>query len=265
MGDDQYTSVTTLIDTYKMPFDRDFWATYKALERLIGEKSFIEMKRHSNFKSPAWIEWACKFVEMDELLKTISIILQEWENEKNISLEKGTMYHLSKEKQAYIEGYDINPFTGKKFPTMMKKPSKNSDKVSMVSDLWDLKDGYYPELMLWNNSFRIAGTADKVFIDTVGNVRYIDFDDYKTNKKIKKENPYEKMRSPLNSLDNCEWSFYRLQISMYAWMMEQFGFKVRYTAFTHFNEMYKFSYGHMRKHIIALLNDYSKKLNNGTI
>lgn len=264
MGQDRYTSVTTLIDKYKVPFDKDFWSTYKALERLLGEKDFTEMKRNRDFKSPAWIEWACKFVDMDELLQTISDILKEWEDEKNASLEKGTLYHLSKEKQAYIEGYDINPFTGKKFVTMMQRPPKNDDKVSMVADLWDLKDGYYPELMLWNNIFKIAGTADKVFIETVDGVRYVDFDDYKTNKKIKKTNPYEKMRRPLGSLDNCEWSFYRLQISLYAWMMEQFGFKVRNTAFTHFNEMYKFSYGHMRKHIIALLNDY-KNQKNGII
>lgn len=254
----QYTSVSTVLSLYKQDFDSDFWSTYKALERLLGKEQFTELKRVRYYKSPAFIEWACNFVDIDKLAKVRKQILKEWKHEKDISIEKGHFYHREKEKQAYKNGFEFNPFTSKKSETMMKKPPKTGPKTSMVADLFQLQDGYYPELMIWNDEYEIAGTADKVFIKTIGKNRFIDIDDYKTNKVIKKTNSYQKMRAPLYKMDDCNYNHYRLQISLYAWMLEQFGFKIRYTAFTHFNEPYKFSYSHTRKHIENLLKHYKK-------
>lgn len=254
-GDIKYISVTSLINNYKNQFDSGFWSTYKALERLIGKEDFKEMRRHRDFKSPSFIEWACSFVDHNDLLKTITIIQKEWDDERDTAAEKGSYYHIVKEKQAYNDGYTINPFSGKKVHTAVGKPPPGK-KESTVMDLWDLKDGYYPELMLWNHAYRIAGTADKVFIETIENRRFVDIDDFKTNKEIKKTNSYEKMKTPLGRLDDCNYNHYRLQICTYAWMLEENGYKIRNVSFTHFNEQYKLSYGHTRKYIIEMLNHH---------
>lgn len=250
-----YTSVTSLIEKYVNPFDEDFWSTFKALERLIGVEEFKELRRHRDFKSPAFIEWACTFVEQAELMETIDIIKAEWKEEKESAAYKGSHYHATKEKQAYLKGGSLNPFDDKMYPIVPIQRLPGIDKQS-IPDLSQLADGFHPELILWNHKFRLAGTADKVYIETIKGVRYVDVDDFKTNKSIKKTNPYQKMKPPLEKLDDCNYSHYRLQICLYAWMLEQNGYKVRNTSFTHLNELYKISYGHMRKYIKAILSHH---------
>jgi len=255
-----YSAVSTVIASFKIKFDSDFWSTYKALEQVIGVEDFKEMKRiHGNFKTPQFIEWACSVVDIDELQDATNDILARWDKERINSIDKGNAYHLAKEKQAYSRGYEINPFTKSRTLTIGKKPV-SENKSSKVINLYDLADGYYPELMIWNNNYCVAGTADKVFIETIGNIRFIDVDDYKSNKKIDTNNPWEKMKYPLESLDNCNYNHYRIQICTYAWMLEQFGFKPRNTAFTHLNKQYNFSYGHMRKKIDNMMNFYKNKI-----
>lgn len=254
-----YTSVSSVVARYKQPFDSDFWSTYKALEKLIGYDDFKEMRRvHGNYKSPQFIEWACGFVELDELKKTTEKILKEWTKERDDSIVKGHAYHDKKEKQAYGKGFEINPFTEEKFNTIGNKP-KGKDKMASTSDLYNLPDGYHPELMLWNNEYLIGGTADKVFLETKGKKRLAYLDDYKTNKKIDTENPWDKMRTPLHHLDDCNYNHYRVQIALYAWMLEQSGFTIKGTAFTHLNKKYKFSYIHMRRHIVNMLNHFKNE------
>lgn len=252
-----YTSVTSLIEKYKQPFDEDFWATFKALERLIGAEEFRELRRYKDFKSPAFIEWVCNFVDQYELIDTIQIIKKEWKEEKITAADRGTHYHNVKEKQALNSGQAINPFDNKFYTTIKYPRAPGSDKQSIPS-LVQLEDGYHPELILYNHQFKIAGTADKVFIETIRNIRYADIDDFKTNKIIKRTNVYQKMKSPLEKLDDCNYNHYRLQISIYAWMLEQAGFKIRNTSFTHLNEVYKISYGHTRKYIGLLLTHHYK-------
>ena len=58
------------------------------------------------------------------------------------------------------------------------------------------------------------------------------------------------MKSPLKHLDDCNYNHYRLQISTYAWMLEQEGYVVRSTRFTHLNKVYDFEY---MKHEVELM------------
>lgn len=253
----EFTSVTKVISSFKQPFDTDFWSTYKALESLLGRDKFMEMKKYRNFKSPAFIEWACSFVDSDALASEIISIKNKWKSEKDKACFKGTFYHDTQEKKSYKRGFEINPYNKEKFE-VVKKQTKG-DKESFVSDLFSLPDGYYPELMIWNNYYKIAGTADRVFIKTIKNKRFVDIDDYKTNKEIKKTNSFDKMKYPLHKLDDCNYNHYRVQISIYAWMMEQFGYQIRYTGFTHINEKYKFQYSRLRKTIKKLLEEWQTK------
>lgn len=65
---------------------------------------------------------------------------------------------------------------------------------------------------------------------------------HNTNKKISKTNIFQKMKDPISHLDDCNYNHYRLQISLYAWLLEQEGFIVRNLSFTHINKPYEFDY-----------------------
>ena len=234
-GQKQLYSVTSIIDKYKQPFDVDFWSTYKAVQRLLGNETFAELRKHKDYKSPAFIEWICNFVDQDELLLTIETIKQEWLKEKDDSLLKGTLYHDTKEELSYKHKVELNPFNNKEYEVI------NSETITGT--------GFYPEFRLGSPKWNLAGTADKIFIDE--NLAFVD--DYKTNKKIDMTNPFQKMRYPLQKFDDCNYSHYRIQIGMYSFMLEEMGFKIKGTAFTHLNKFYKFSYGHIKKDIRNLL------------
>ena len=157
-------------------------------------------------------------------------------------------------------GYVINPFTNVKFNTVestLVEIKKGVEYRKPIFDsLKDLKDGFHPELILWNNKYKLAGQADMVFVETIGDKRYIYVDDHKTNKEIKTTNGYWQydketkkkywkgnyMLEPLSHLECCNYNHYRLQISTYAWMLEQEGYIVKNVSFTHLNEQYRFEY-----------------------
>ncbi len=74
------------------------------------------------------------------------------------------------------------------------------------------------ECLLWNDGARIAGTADLI----LENDAEFFVMDFKTNKKFKFSNDFgEKLLEPLNFLDYCEYNIYTLQLSTYAYMMQQ--------------------------------------------
>ena len=50
------------------------------------------------------------------------------------------------------------------------------------------------------------------------------------------------MKPPVNHLMDCNYIHYELQISMYAWMLQQFGFVPRNLAFHHLGEKIELEY-----------------------
>lgn len=242
--DKEYTSVSKLIAKYKNEFDKDHWSTYKALERIIP--NFKDVKKGWKVESPEFVAHASGLVDSEELSAEVKKILKEWEKENVASIRKGNKYHERKEKKSYAQGYEINPFTQQKVP-IAYNPPEEGEKTNIVHNLYDLEDGYYPELLIWNEEKLLAGQADKVFIETVLEngiyKRVIDIDDYKTNKKITKNGfKGKRMKNPLSHLQDCNYVHYNLQISLYAWMLEQFGFVPRNLSFHHFNQIYPLPY-----------------------
>jgi hypothetical protein len=81
------------------------------------------------------------------------------------------------------------------------------------------------EQIIYNDEYKIAGTSDLI-VD-----RKNDFDiiDFKTNKKIKFENPFnELLLYPVHHLQNAEYFKYSLQLSLYALMQEKLANKKAY-------------------------------------
>lgn len=242
----KYTSVSTLVGRYKKPYNSEYWSKYKAYEKIIGKDKFKVLKKGFRMEDPSLFDYLNNFVGAEELNSAIIDILKDWENERDKSIIKGNEYHSYKEMQAKHLGYCLNPYSGIECKTIESTKIYVKDNIEFrephFESLMDLEDGFHPELILWNNKHKIAGQADKVFIETIDGIKYAEIDDYKTNKKIATSSIFGKMLDPLSHLDDCNYNHYRLQISTYAWLLEQENYVIRNTGFTHLNKKYIFPY-----------------------
>jgi hypothetical protein len=76
-----------------------------------------------------------------------------------------------------------------------------------------------PERIMFSEEFELAGMSDLIVdIDQT----YFDVGDWKTNRVFNFFNPYgyETLLKPFDHLQNCQWSIYTIQLSVYAYMYE---------------------------------------------
>lgn len=78
------------------------------------------------------------------------------------------------------------------------------------------------EVILSNKSKLIAGTADVIEkVKTKESFKY-NIWDFKTNEKFTFNSPYDnRFSKPLDGLEDCLYNKYALQLSFYAWLLEQ--------------------------------------------
>lgn len=92
---------------------------------------------------------------------------------------------------------------------------------------------------------------------------------HNTNIEIKTSNKYARMLPPIEHLPDANYYHYSLQLSLYAWMLEAFGYTVKHIEFEHFdlastpegyrierNTVYEVDY--MKKEIEDMLNYYKE-------
>ena len=152
----KYISVTTLIERYGQPFDKEFWSAYKALEQLIPDYAWAVEKRSllNSHKFDKEILTTYDISELD-FNKTQQGILDEWDKTNRESCERGTKIHAAIEQSMYDMGTNVSL---KKFGVGGK----------FVCDkgrtLLDLENGVYPEYLISNTSednlLRLAGQID---------------------------------------------------------------------------------------------------------
>lgn len=216
---DTYISVTTLIGKFEVPYNKEFWSKYKALERLLKDRFVLEKKRLLDTK--CWkneILDSYPEITLELFEKTAQEILDEWDETNRISCERGTKIHAQMEAKFYsgAPAYTLQNFgIGGKFQC-----KKNHTEL-------DLERGVYPEYLTYyddEDGFHLAGQIDLLVKD--GNDIIIG--DFKTNKELKQKsyyNPktkkYETMLFPLNNIMDCNFMHYTIQLSTYAWMMKK--------------------------------------------
>ena len=183
----KWISVTTLVSHFKKPFD--------------AKKIAAKVTKNKN----------SKWFGIDPV-----IIQQIWDNEADRSIVLGSWYHNQREADLCAlasmerEGVTVPVF----------KPNEVKEGVK-VAPSQKLEPGVYPEHMVYLRSAGICGQSDLVEVVN-GKVNIID---YKTNKEIKKESfvNYEgisdKMASPVDSLDDCNFYHYALQLSIYMYII----------------------------------------------
>lgn len=218
--DEKYISVTTLIEKFCQPFDREFWSAYKALEKLIPKDSWAAEKKLLYQTKKINPELLTMYnISENDFNREQQAILDAWDNENRASCERGTKIHAELENALYKAGSNVSL---KKYGIGGKFECRRD-----YTEL-DLPYGVYPEYLISRQSndgiLRIAGQIDLL----VKNGNEITICDYKTNKKINLKSGFNsqtkatsKMLYPLNNLDDCNYYHYTLQLSTYAWMVQK--------------------------------------------
>lgn len=195
---------------------------------IIGEKPYTSFSSIIKLVEPEkdWNEIASKYAKKNKM--TVEQVKALWEEKGRVAREKGTLFHSLKEEEDKLDS---------------SKPvffSEYEDDIKPIRNLETLEDGIYPELCLYNNEFQACGMADKVIIETIKGIRYVDIDDYKSSETIDTESyfdvrnqKYAMLAAPLNSLMDCNFMKYSLQLSMYAFFLEKYNFTPRKLTIKH--------------------------------
>ncbi len=259
-----YISVTTLIHKYTQEFNKNFWSAYKALEKLLPKESWtIEKKSLLNTNKFDKSILEVYNISENEFNKVQQGILDEWDEENRKSCERGTKIHEAIENSFYKNPKDISLQKfgiGGKFVCKKNYPEL------------DLEYGVYPEYLISRESddgiLRIAGQIDLI----VKSGNEITICDWKTNRKIDKKGGFNvktrssaKMKYPLNTLDDCNFSCYTLQLSTYAWMLQKINpnFIIKDLMIVHYDHkgnetIYHCDY--LKKEVERMLAHYKKEI-----
>jgi len=203
----QYISVTTLIEKYGKPFDKEFVSKYKALERIMDPTNW-KKEKGGIWKGHKIPKDFLEVYNIDEkkLNKVQQDILDEWAETNRIACERGTKIHAQLENSFYNAKTNI---TLKKFGIGGKFECRKD-----YNEL-DLEYGVYPEYLIYYDNpkldLHIAGQIDLI----VKNCNDIVIIDHKSNKKIDLKGFYnsstrttDKMLYPLSNLDECNFNHY---------------------------------------------------------
>jgi hypothetical protein len=168
--------------------------------------------------------------------------LKKWGYITDTACRNGTDKHDKEEQFLYNKGFSY--VNGRKQPVYKIADlydnehninNMQTERCTTLPPYYKLPDGVYPELKLWNHEWGIAGRSDKPTLETIGSNRYAHIEDYKTSKKIDKTSVWEKtMLEPISHLQDCEFIHYALQLSLYMFMFEGFGFQPGTLRLIHF-------------------------------
>ena len=154
----KYISVTTMIEKFGQPFDKDFWSSYKALEKLLPTEEWaIEKKSLLNSKKFNKELLELHNISENDFNREQQAILDSWQAENKKSCERGTAIHANLENSFYRKKKNIDLAkyqVGGKFECI-------KDKTEL-----DLENGVYPEYLIsWDSpsgKLHVAGQIDVI-------------------------------------------------------------------------------------------------------
>ncbi len=259
----KFTSVTTMIEEFAQPFDKEFWSAYKALEKLLDADSW-KLEKKSLLSTKKFDNSLLELHDIDINLfnKTQQGILDDWDAENRRSCERGTKIHSELENSMYKAKRNIN---------LSKYQIGGRFECQKDRTTLDLENAVYPEYLIhWDSpsgKLHIAGQIDLL----VKKGNSITIGDYKTNKKIETKSFFDskirssvKMKFPLNNLDDCNYYHYCLQLSTYAYIIESYNpdFTIEELVLVHFDHqdnmtVYKLPY--LKREVERMLSFYEKE------
>jgi hypothetical protein len=135
---------------------------------------------------------------------TVDEILNKWKKNSEEACTHGTSIHLLMEN--YLKNGIIIPEHSSLYDSF--------DDITGEMRKW--AKAIHSEKILWNDEYKIAGTADLI-IDH--NKNEFSVGDFKTNKAIHFCSDWaERLLHPISHLSDCNYNLYSLQLSLYAHM-----------------------------------------------
>lgn len=209
-------SVTGILREYKI-FDREFWLSYKTLEKLLPPDQFnlikIPLMRTKQVK--------------DEYLQSINkqvyeterqLLDAEWKEKSNEAKEAGIKLHDTLHNMFCTNLAEVQTTFG---------IDTESYHVKATEAFLNTDKGIFPEFRMeipLDDDYCLVGIADLIIKD--GND--ITIIDWKSSDKISSKSRYDLSKKrdktfkyPINHLQDCDLVQFQLQISMYAWMLQQ--------------------------------------------
>lgn len=153
--------------------------------------------------------------------KSVAEVETEWKQEKDSSVIRGKDYHSL--RQSSLNRVGVVQRKGVICDVKFFKSSLHETQGSMIvqPDFRLQNNTLYTEFMIWDDDSGICGMADEVEVVN----QTINVNDHKTSKEVKKEGFYvrnvgrQKLVGPVSHLDDCNWSIYCLQLSVYMYML----------------------------------------------
>lgn len=146
-----------------------------------------------------------------------NLILDEWENAKHLGVDKGQLFH------SYAENYLNNKIYPNTHPTDEALISNMEILKEMfhrfVSDTANVLVPIKSELVVGDYESLLCGTIDQIYYNKKHDT--LEIWDWKTNKKIAKENKYANFKEPISHIDQSELNVYSLQLSCYKYIVEK--------------------------------------------
>ena len=293
-----YTSVTTLLDKYKEPFDSEFWSMYTGLkdagfrlkpypEEQAIRLGTVKYKLVDLVKEPY-------YVQLQDLTKAM------WALKTTHACMRGNDIHNSIELGINKTRNDIGALDNDLI-TYEENPFKCGKNINSLNDLdaSHLKDKFpfiynilkplvekgatvFSEKRVYMSRYRIAGTIDCPIIKG----KYFSILDWKSNaadmhdtpgyyKKEKIDGEWiksdtwivtdESFNDPISHIPASKFHTYCMQLSIYAYIMEQWGYTLipNGLAIVHYplnKEPVYLRVPYLRNEVIALFTDHKRKL-----
>lgn len=144
-------------------------------------------------------------------------IPQAWEAKKERACDKGRGFHEA--LQGWVERGEHDPAYARSYEHFQR---------------WPWRGALACETILWNDGWGLAGTSD--LLERTGE-RSLRVYDFKTNERLEKSCRWNRyLLPPVDHLDDCNFSKYELQLSLYGLMLEQMGWAVERLTVFHIDE-----------------------------
>lgn len=253
-----YTSCTTVIDKFKKPFDRRYWAMYSTLK----ETFYLRVRAEEDYgiiyvnNTPHSID---SLYGIEVYREACKMMKNGWDDITKVACDRGNVIHdfletsvnTSKDDEEGATNLIIKPLTGGNM--MLFSSQHDLDKTNLLEVypeiyhtlLFYINRGctIYAEKKVYIDEYKISGMIDCLIVkghkfailDWKTNKDIIHFNSgyyrkekvdgkyIKTNEWIHKSKP---MLAPLQYLEECKGTIYTLQVSLYAYMLESWGYEL---------------------------------------
>lgn len=256
--------------------------TSKRQEHAYGCSNLLAWaKKKFLWNDPKLIDWVKNKLTEEQNKELVNKAI-EWGEKWDKERDYGTDFHEIKENKSLVQGYEYNPMDDNYY-LVIDKPDLGYDNYYILPYVIEhyKQNIYIPECVVFldckcpqkdegiheDDCGRIAGQIDKLWLYWDGLEWWATIGDYKTDKKIEKTPFFMKKTFrgklepktfyyPLTGMYDNTYNTYNLKMSLYAYMMESIGIKIKELFIIHVpksggNTTIKFDY--LRERVKAMV------------